>query len=145
MCIYSLNPKNETLKAGGFLINKENACIALVYRENKDDYSFPKGHLEEGESLKECAIREIAEETKRECKIVETEAPYIQKYVTPSGENCICYFYFAIDNGISDNQSEDTHETVWVHIEEVEDKVSYESLKSMWREVKDKVEKIIKE
>ena len=47
---------NMTLKAGIILINKNK--IALIYRDNYNDYSFPKGHLEDNESLIECAIRE---------------------------------------------------------------------------------------
>lgn len=35
-------------KAGTILINLENKKIGLVYRENQKDYTFPKGHLEEG-------------------------------------------------------------------------------------------------
>ena len=41
----------------------KNGKIALVYREKKNDYSFPKGHLEEGETPSQCAIREIYEES----------------------------------------------------------------------------------
>ena len=52
------------LKAGTILV--KNDKIALVYRDYYDDYSFPKGHVEKGESFIECAIRETNEETKRE-------------------------------------------------------------------------------
>ena len=59
----------KVLKAGCILINQKNKKIALVYRQKQKDYSFPKGHLEDGESLIECAIRETAEETKRNGEI----------------------------------------------------------------------------
>ena len=49
---------NEVIKAGCILIDKNNQKLALVYREDNDDYSFPKGHLEKEESIIECAIRE---------------------------------------------------------------------------------------
>ena len=47
-----------TIKAGCFLIDTKNKKIALIYRANKKDYSFPKGHAEDGENVKVCAIRE---------------------------------------------------------------------------------------
>ena len=43
-----------TKKAGCILINLETKKIALVNRKN--EYSFPKGHLEEGEKFEECEI-----------------------------------------------------------------------------------------
>ena len=54
----------------------ERSCGAVVYRKINDDYryllirnrrssnwSFPKGHVEAGETLEETAIREVLEET----------------------------------------------------------------------------------
>lgn len=133
----------ETLKAGCFLVNKKNKTIALIYREKQNDYSFPKGHLEDGETLEECAIRETAEETKRVAEIVKECEPFVERYTTPKGEKCACYMFIAIDKGKSDNTSEDTHETHWVPFEKVEEKLSYESLKKTWNNMKGKIAKIL--
>lgn len=134
----------ETLKAGCFLVNRENGAVALVYRQKQNDYSFPKGHLEESETLEECAVRETAEETKRIAKIVKDFEPYIERYVTPAGEKCACYMFFAIDNGKSNNKSEDSHDTLWIPFEEVEGKLSYQNLKDTWNNVKDKIKILLK-
>ena len=47
------------------------------------------------------------------------------------------YYFIATDNGKSNNTFLDTHELIWASIEEVEDKLSYDSLKNIWRKVKD--------
>ena len=133
----------ETKKAGCILINKDTGKIALIYRDRQKDYSFPKGHLEMGEDYKTCAIRETAEETKRIAILLETE-PYIERYTTPKGERCVCYMYLAVDGGVSDNTSEDTHDVVWTDFNKVEELLSYESLRVMWRTLKDTVFKQIK-
>ena len=130
---------NRTQKGGCFLIRPEEKTIALVYRETLDDYSFPKGHLEEGETIKECAIRETNEETKRECTLLEEESIYQEYYTTPKGEDVVVYYYLAKDAGPSDNKSEETHPTVWIPYDEVEDKLTYQDQKEMWNIVKDKI------
>ncbi len=132
-----------TLKAGCYLINLELKSIAIIYRETRKDYSFPKGHLEKNESLEECAIRETAEETKRIARIV--SKPYISRYTTPSGEDVENYMYIAIDEGKSDNTSTDTHEFKWIPINEVIDILTYDSLKKDFKEVLPEIEKIINE
>lgn len=134
-----VSSNEETLKAGCFLVDLKTKKIALVYREKQKDFSFPKGHLDEGESIKECALRETAEETKRESEIVEQIEPYVEKYITPRGEKCACYMYVALDKGKSDNSSEDTHKTIWVPFDQVEETLSYPSLKSTWNNIKDKI------
>lgn len=68
----------ETVKAGCFLLNKQNKSIALVYRAKQNDYSFPKGHLEKAETVEQCAIRETAEETKRKAEIVSEFEPLLK-------------------------------------------------------------------
>lgn len=132
----------ETLKAGCILINKENKCVGLVYRNKQNDFTFPKGHLENNETLKECAIRETAEETKREAEIIDEIEPYIEEYRTPNGEKCKCYLYVAYDKGKSSNTSTDTHDTYWIPFEEVREKLTYSDLKKIWDDVKNKIIKV---
>ncbi|MEO9144538.1 MAG: NUDIX domain-containing protein [Ginsengibacter sp.] len=49
------------IKAGGGLVKNKKGEILMIFRREKWD--LPKGKLEEGESIEECAIREVQEET----------------------------------------------------------------------------------
>ena len=134
----------QTVKAGCVLVDTINKKVGLIYRSKHKDYSFPKGHLEGNESFQECAIRETAEETKRDCRIVENIEPNVQTYITPRGEDCVCYTYVATDIGPSLNASTDTHDLVWVDIDKVTEVLTYDSLKEVWNTLKENVEKLCK-
>jgi len=43
--------------------------IILVHRPRYDDWSFPKGKLDKGESYEDAAVREVAEETGLVCAL----------------------------------------------------------------------------
>ena len=131
-----------TLKAGTILVNIENKKIGLIYRKDKIGYEFPKGHLEEGETLEECAIRETEEETGRKNHIVE-ELETV-RYVTSKGEDVELHFYIAIDDGETNKNivEEDREENIWVELDEVENKLTFNNLKSVWNNSKEKVIKL---
>lgn len=131
-----------TLKAGTILVNIENKKIGLIYRKDKIGYEFPKGHLEEGETLEECAIRETEEETGRKNHIVE-ELETV-RYVTSKGEDVELHFYIAIDDGETNKNivEEDREENIWAELDEVENKLTFNNLKRVWDNSKEKVIKL---
>lgn len=52
----------STKGAGVIIYDRINDAIVIV-KGNQDIYSFPKGHKKRVETMEECAIREIHEET----------------------------------------------------------------------------------
>lgn len=130
-------------KAGCILINKELKKVGLIYRKEYNDYTFPKGHLEKNETLTECAIRETAEETKRVANIIKENPIYIEHYINSNNEESDVYYYLAIDNGHSDNDSLEVHELVWTESNKVYDTLTFDSLKQVWINVKDEVNNIL--
>jgi len=129
-----------TLKAGTVLLNPKNHKIGLVYRKERNDISFPKGHLDPGETLQECAIRETAEETKRDCRLLSDKEAGIILHNSGS-EACEVHMYIAQDIGHSDNKSPEVHDLEWVDWGSVEKKLTYPNLKAFWNEIKDSVKK----
>jgi 8-oxo-dGTP diphosphatase len=55
--------------AGGLVVR--DGKVLLVHRPKYDDWSFPKGKCDEGESDAACALREVEEETGLRCELVE--------------------------------------------------------------------------
>jgi len=53
------------LAAGGVMWRKNNAGleVLLVHRPKYDDWTLPKGKLDDGESAEDAALREVEEET----------------------------------------------------------------------------------
>ncbi len=66
------SPTEVVQAAGGLLVRRHNSHleIAVVHRPVHQDWSFPKGKLEEGETFEEAALREVLEETGMECRLV---------------------------------------------------------------------------
>jgi len=63
--------------AGGVIIRQTaqgGPEVLLIHRSRRDDWTFPKGKLEPGESLQACALREVEEETGLRC-LLEEELP----------------------------------------------------------------------
>ncbi|MYY06392.1 NUDIX hydrolase [Streptomyces sp. ATexAB-D23] len=64
---------NGTVRAAGCVLWRRPPApatgveLCLVHRPRYDDWSFPKGKLKRGESLRDAAVREVLEETGHHC------------------------------------------------------------------------------
>jgi 8-oxo-dGTP diphosphatase len=61
--------------AGGVVVR--GGQVAVVHRPRYDDWSLPKGKLDDGESFEDAALREVEEETGLRCALVR-ELPTIR-------------------------------------------------------------------
>ena len=60
------------LKAGTIVFSSASPeKILVLYQQKHRDFSFPKGHMEIGESETETATRELLEETNTKAEIIE--------------------------------------------------------------------------
>jgi len=65
---------SEPIRAAGGVIFTQTDTgenqVLLVHRPAYDDWTFPKGKLQKGESIDECALREVQEETGFACELI---------------------------------------------------------------------------
>ena len=77
----------------------------MIHRPQYDDWSFPKGKREPGETDEECALREVEEETGLRCAL-EEELPS-SRYVDRRGRpKLVRYWRLAVVGGVLEPASE---------------------------------------
>ncbi len=64
----------SVVRAAGGVVVRDGPEVLVVHRPKYDDWTFPKGKVEPGESDEECALREVEEETGLRCRL-ERELP----------------------------------------------------------------------
>jgi len=123
-------------KSCGTIIIEGNKVLMITSK--KDIFGFPKGHIENGETEIETAIRETKEEINLDV-IIDENKRFSTSYMV--GENIykeVIYFVAYIDKSKEMNlipQKEEVNEIMWMDIDEVEEKLSFDDLKILWKEV----------
>jgi 8-oxo-dGTP diphosphatase len=68
----AVDPDSAEVKASGGVVYRDGADgleVLLVHRPRYDDWSLPKGKLDDGESWEDAAVREVEEETGLRCAL----------------------------------------------------------------------------
>ena len=127
-------------------MNWEKSCGALVVRREKDNYyilmirhkaggsrSFPKGHMEQGESEYATALREVMEETSSRIAIISDFRATVKYSPSPGVMKEVVYFLaFTTEESIKAREGE-IAEVEWVPLEEAEHCLTHENDKTVFR------------
>ncbi len=119
-------------------INKQIEFL-IIYRKKLNDYTLPKGHLEQGESLEDAAKRETFEETGYKVKIINFLGSFEYKVnEQKDGKNVdiirrVYNFSSEIVGGEADgkniDKAEGDMEIFWLFYKEALQKVTYDNNK----------------
>lgn len=116
--------------SGGIIIN--NGKYLLVKHKEGGHWDFPKGHVEEGESEEETALREIYEETGLKVSLIEgfTESiSYIDEI--NDEDKTVVFFLFKTDSFKIKHITDDVIDSIWLTYEEALDKITFDSAKEL--------------
>lgn len=115
--------------AGGGLVLNANKELLMIYR--LEHWDLPKGKWEEGETIGECAVREVEEETgiqrvKLERLVGLTYHEYFNKYTNEDVIKETHWFLMSIPNlqELTPQTSEDIAKAEWVSLDKVQEKLS---------------------
>jgi ADP-ribose pyrophosphatase YjhB (NUDIX family) len=135
--------KFDIIKAGGGLVWNENKEMLFIFRRGKWD--LPKGKLEMGETLEQCAVREVEEETGLKNIVLKKELLSTYHTYEESGKHILkeSYWFEMKVSGVQNlvpQAIEDIHEIKWVKKENLP-----QVLGNTFPSIKDVVAKVLKE
>lgn len=116
----------ETHLCAGGIVLGDSGTIALVRNRKETNWFFPKGHVEESETLEDAARREIQEETGLdELELLDTLGSYVRPKIEKDGslsqtiEKEIHMFLFAAKPYAELSPSMEIVDTMWCSLPRV--------------------------
>jgi 8-oxo-dGTP pyrophosphatase MutT (NUDIX family) len=132
----TIDPDAAQVKASGGVVRRhddDGLKVALVHRPRYDDWSFPKGKLDKGESWEDAALREVEEEIGVRCRL-DAELPPTA-YKDPKGRDKVVRYWLMEPLAGEFVPSDEVDEMRWVTPEEADQLLSYEHDRELLREV----------
>ena len=123
---------SATIQAAGAVVwrNQNGQTeIAIIHRPKYDDWSFPKGKLEIGETLIACAHREVFEETN-----IHTEfGPFLGdiEYLTPDGKKQVSFWAAKAITHNDFTPNSEVDQLKWVEVKKVKELLTLETDKKI--------------
>ena len=118
-------PTEVVQAAGGLVVRRHNGIleVVLVHRPVHEDWSFPKGKLEAGETFELAALREVREETGMACRLLRFigHTDYVDRKGRPKA---VAYWVMAAVGGFFSPNAE-VDELRWLNLEHAAVLLSY--------------------
>ena len=128
----TIDPEAAEVKASGGVVFR-GGKVAVVHRPRYDDWSFPKGQLDAGESWEDGALREVEEEIGLRCRLGEELPP--TSYRDPKGRAKVVRYWRMEPLDGEFAPSDEVDEVRWLAPAEADELLSYEHDRELLREV----------
>src|SRR5260221_6752192 len=77
--VLPIKRQRAVIRAAGGVISRNDdhgaVEVLVIHRVNRQDWTFPKGKIEAGETAQACALREVEQETGLRCRVEEELPP----------------------------------------------------------------------
>lgn len=130
---------------GAIVIYKQgDRCkILLVRNHNGRNYSFPKGHVEQGETEQETAIREVREETGLDIRIIDSFREVADYCPFGKIRKRVVFFMAQTMSNKVHIQEEEIDSYIWVDLEEAHNRCTYDNDLRVIRKARENIDKLI--
>ena len=117
--------------AGGIIWKKEGKekKLAVVHRHKHDDWSLPKGKLDQGEDWKKAAVREVMEETGCKGKIKKFAGSI--PYLLDGKPKVVLFWHMDIKSQSPGMMNGEVDEVRWLTVDEAYKLLDYEDEKEL--------------
>ena len=122
-------------KSCGCIILKDDEV--LLIKHNKGHWDFPKGHMEQGETEKQTAVREVKEETNMDVEII-SDQKYRANYIIEDKQIDKEVIYFIAKPLSLEIKPQEAEVSIveWVKIDDAVEKITYPTSKNIMKQVK---------
>jgi 8-oxo-dGTP diphosphatase len=120
--------------AGGIVVRDGDAGteVCVVHRPRYDDWSFPKGKLDPGETFEQAALREVEEETGLRCTL-EVELPSAEYRDNKDRPKIVRYWRMEVDEDPGFEPNDEVDDLRWLPMAEAAELLTYERDRDLLR------------
>ena len=130
----------DEVSAGGLVVDASGKLGLLIGRRDLKDttgkrilWSLPKGHIEEGETPEEAALREVQEETGI-VSVIEKSLGVIDFWFMAGGKRIhktVHHYLFRENGGVLAAQESEVDEVAWFPLSEIVERLAYPDEKKL--------------